>query len=70
MPVMFRPMRAEDKDLFANFIRSLPRKDNYYLLVDVNNDQTIQRWMDKVESWRDCRRSRDGGCEYDWLLQS
>jgi ribosomal protein S18 acetylase RimI-like enzyme len=43
-------MRAEDKELFANLLRSLPRKDNYYLLVDVHNDQTIQRWMDKVES--------------------
>jgi ribosomal protein S18 acetylase RimI-like enzyme len=43
-------MRAEDKEQFANLLRSLPRKDNYYLLVDVHNDQTIQRWMDKVES--------------------
>jgi len=43
-------MQAEDKELFANFLRSLPRKDNYYLLVDVDKDQTIQRWMDKVES--------------------
>ena len=50
MPVMFRSMRAEDKELFANFLRSLPRKDNYYLLVDVHNDQTIQRWMDNVAS--------------------
>src|SRR5271166_381031 len=50
MPVSFRPMQAEDKELFANFLRSLPRKDNYYLLVDVDKDQTIQRWMDKVES--------------------
>ena len=50
MPVMFRPMESDDKELFANFLRSLPRKDNYYLLVDVNNDQTIQRWMDKVKS--------------------
>ena len=50
MPVTFRPMRADDKELFANFLRSLPRKDNYYLLVDVNNDQTIERWMDKVGS--------------------
>ena len=50
MPVSFRSMRAEDKELFANFLRSLPRKDNYYLLVDVHNDQTIQRWMDDVES--------------------
>ncbi len=50
MPISFRPMQAEDKELFANFLRSLPRKDNYYLMVDVNNDQTIQRWMDKVAS--------------------
>ena len=50
MPVTFRSMRAEDKELFANFLRSLPRKDNYYLLVDVNNDETVQRWMNKVQS--------------------
>ncbi len=50
MPVKFRPMRAEDKELFANFLRSLPRKDNYYLLVDVRKDETIQRWMDDVKS--------------------
>jgi len=43
-------MRAEDKEQFTNFLQSLSRKDNYYLLVDVNNDQTIQRWMDKIES--------------------
>ncbi len=49
-PVMLRPMRAEDKGLFANFLRSLPRKDNYYLTVDVNDDQAIERWMHKVES--------------------
>ena len=50
MPIIFRSMRAEDKELFANLLRSLPRKDNYYLLVDVDNDQTIERWMNKVES--------------------
>ena len=47
MPVSFRLMRAEDKELFTNLLRSLPRKDNYYLLVDVNNDRTIQRWMER-----------------------
>jgi ribosomal protein S18 acetylase RimI-like enzyme len=50
MPIIFRSMRAEDKELFANLLQSLPRKDNYYLLVDVDNDQTIERWMNKVES--------------------
>ena len=50
MPVSFRPMRAEDKELFTNLLRSLPSKDNYYLLVDVQNDRTIQRWMEGVES--------------------
>ena len=49
MPVSFRPMRAEDKEQFTNLLRSLPSKGNYYLLVDVNNDRTIQRWMDGVE---------------------
>ncbi len=50
MTVKFRPMQAEDKELFKSFIRSLPRKDNYYLLIDVQNDQAIDRWMEKIES--------------------
>ena len=50
MIVKFRPMQPEDKELFKSFIRSLPRKDNYYLLVDVNNDQAIDRWMEKIRS--------------------
>jgi hypothetical protein len=41
---------SKDKELFTSFIRSLPRKDNYYLLVDVHNDQAIDRWMERVES--------------------
>ena len=49
-PVIFRSMRAEDKELFRSFIRSLPRKDNFYLMVDVNNDQAIDRWMNRVQS--------------------
>jgi ribosomal protein S18 acetylase RimI-like enzyme len=43
-------MQAEDKELFKSFIRSLPRKDNYYLLIDVQNDQAIDRWMEKIQS--------------------
>ena len=50
MIVKFRPMRAEDKELFKSFIRSLPRKDNYCLLIDVHDDQAIDRWMEKVQS--------------------
>jgi len=50
MTVNFRPMQAEDKELFKSFIRSLPRKDNYYLLVDVHDDQAIDRWMEKIQS--------------------
>ena len=50
MIVKFRPMQAEDKELFKSFIRSLPRKDNYYLLIDVHDDQAIDRWMEKVQS--------------------
>ena len=41
MPVSFRSMRAGDKELFANLLRSLPRKDNYYLLVDVHNHPAL-----------------------------
>ena len=50
MPVTFRSLRIEDKELFKGFIRSLPRKDNYYLMVDVHDDQAINRWMKRVES--------------------
>jgi L-amino acid N-acyltransferase YncA len=50
MSVTFRPLRTEDKELFKSFIRSLPRKDNYYLMVDVHDDQAISRWMKRVES--------------------
>ena len=49
-PVTFRSLRTEDKELFKSFIRSLPRKDNYYLMVDVHDDQAINRWMNRVES--------------------
>ena len=48
-PVTFRSLRVEDKELFKSFIRSLPCKDNYYLLVDVHDDQAINRWMKRVE---------------------
>ena len=47
MPVMFRSMRAEDKELFGNFLRSLSRKEIstcWWTCI------TIQRWMDKVKS--------------------
>ena len=50
MSVPFRSLRTEDKELFKSFIRSLPRKDNYYLTVDVHDDQAINRWMNRVES--------------------
>ena len=50
MIVKFRPMQPGDKELFKSFIRSLPRKDNYYLLFDVDNDQAIDRWMEKIQS--------------------
>ena len=48
--VTFRSLRTEDKELFKSFLRSLPRKDNYYLMVDVYDDQAINRWMNRVES--------------------
>ena len=50
MSVPFRSLHAEDKELFKSFMRSLPRKDNYYLMVDVHDDQAINRWMKRVES--------------------
>jgi len=49
MSVIFRSLRTEDKELFKSFIRSLPRKDNYYLMVDVHDDQAVNRWMNRVE---------------------
>lgn len=47
--VTFRRMCAADKELFRSFIRSLPPKDNYYLLLDVRSDQAIDRWAEEVE---------------------
>jgi RimJ/RimL family protein N-acetyltransferase len=49
-PVAFRLMRAEDKELFKNFVRSLPHEDNFYLMLDVHKDDAIDRWMKGVES--------------------
>ena len=43
-------MQAEDSELFRTFIRSLPRKDEYYLLVDVDNDHAIDLWIEKIRS--------------------
>src|SRR5215469_12539321 len=48
--VTFRLMRSEDKELFKTFIRSLPREDNFYLLVDVQKDSAIDDWMKGIES--------------------
>ena len=48
MIVKFRPMRAEDKELFKSFIRSLPRKDNYCLLIDVHDDQRPAQEKDSI----------------------
>ena len=48
--VTFRFLRAEDQELFKTFIRSLPPEDNFYLLVDVHNEQAIERWMEGVEA--------------------
>jgi L-amino acid N-acyltransferase YncA len=50
--VTFRPICADDKQLLGSFIRSLPVKDNYYLLVDVHNDEAIDRWAKEVENGR------------------
>ena len=60
--VIFRLLRGADKDLFKRFMRSLPPKDNYYLLVDVHNDQAIDRWMNRVESGQTaCLIALEGG---------
>jgi ribosomal protein S18 acetylase RimI-like enzyme len=47
--VVFRLMGGADKELFKDFVRSLPRKDNYYLLLDMQNDQSIDLWLKRVE---------------------
>jgi RimJ/RimL family protein N-acetyltransferase len=48
--VTFRSLQTGDKELFKSFIRALPRRDNYYLLVDVRNDQAVDRWMNRIET--------------------
>ena len=50
MIVNFRPMQVADKELFKSFIRSLPRKDNFYLMVNVHSDQAMDSWMEKIQS--------------------
>lgn len=50
--VTFRLLRAEDKELFKSFIRSLPAEDNFYLLVDVQKDSAIETWMHGIQSGR------------------
>lgn len=50
--VTFRPICADDKERFRSFIRSLPAKDNYYLLEDVHNDEAIDRWATAVQDGR------------------
>ena len=49
-PVTFRLMRADDKQLFKDFIRSLPQEDNFYLLLDIRKDRAIDSWMKGIES--------------------
>jgi len=51
-PFTFRLLKAEDKELFKKFIRSLPDADNYYLLLDVHKDSAIDAWMHGIESGR------------------
>jgi ribosomal protein S18 acetylase RimI-like enzyme len=48
--VTFRLMKAEDKELFKKFIRSLPDEDNYFLLLDVHKDGAIDAWMRGIVS--------------------
>jgi RimJ/RimL family protein N-acetyltransferase len=43
-------MRGDDRELFRSFIRSLPHRDNFYLMLDVHSDRAIDRWMKGVES--------------------
>ena len=48
--VTFRLMRAEDKQRFKSFIRSLPQEDNFYLLIDIRKDRAIDSWMKGIDS--------------------
>jgi len=48
--VTFRLMNSADKGLFTDFIRSLPERDNYYLMLDMHNDRSIDSWVRRVES--------------------
>ncbi len=63
MPVTFRSMQTQDKAPFRSFVRSLPRKDNYCLLLDVQDDQEIERWMDGLEPGQSLGVvALEGGC--------
>jgi ribosomal protein S18 acetylase RimI-like enzyme len=48
--VTFRLMNAGDEDLFKGFIRALPQKDKYYLMLDMHSDRSIDLWMTRIAS--------------------
>ena len=60
MSVIFRSLRAEDKGALQK-LHPIASPQELYLMVDVHDDQAINRWMKRVEFGdvrRDHRRDR------------
>jgi L-amino acid N-acyltransferase YncA len=51
-PITFRLMTPADKEPFRDFVRSVPEEDNFFLLLDVRQDRSLDHWMRGVETGR------------------
>ena len=50
--ITFRLMTVADKELFREFVMSLPEEDLFFLLLDVRQPQSLDRWMRGIETGR------------------
>src|SRR5258705_4726465 len=48
--ITFRLMTSADKDLFREFVMSLPEEDLFFLLLDVRQPHSLDHWMRGIES--------------------
>lgn len=48
--ITFRLMTTADKELFREFVTSLPEEDLFFLLLDVRQPDSLDLWMRGIES--------------------
>ena len=48
--ITFRLMTTADKELFRDFVTSLPEEDLFFLLLDVRQPESLDLWMRGIES--------------------